>query len=100
MYVNARYLTEIERKKILIVVPSTNLVEQLFTDFRDDYGWDDAESSCTRIYSDSSDKLNAKQKRALQELKLGEEAMLKNITISLRKVFRTNQRNSLSHLLR
>lgn len=82
MYVNARYLTEVERKKILIIVPSTNLVEQLFTDFRDDYGWDDAETHCTRIYSDSSDKLNAKQKRALQELKLGEEVMLKNITIS------------------
>jgi superfamily II DNA or RNA helicase len=36
-------------QKILLVVPTTSLVEQMYKDFRD-YGWD-AESYCHRIYS-------------------------------------------------
>lgn len=82
MYINVRYLTEVERKKVLVVVPSTNLVRQLFTDFRDDYGWTNAKDHCTLIYGESEDKLTQKQHDALKELNLGEEAMLKPITIS------------------
>tara|TARA_B100000131_G_scaffold246671_1_gene239670 strand:+ start:685 stop:2145 length:1461 start_codon:yes stop_codon:yes gene_type:complete len=37
------------KQKILLVVPTTSLVEQLYKDFQD-YGWD-AESYCHRIYS-------------------------------------------------
>ena len=37
------------KQKILLVVPTTSLVEQLYKDF-EDYGWD-AESFCHRIYS-------------------------------------------------
>ena len=36
-------------KKILLVVPTTSLVEQMYKDF-EDYGWD-AESYCHKIYS-------------------------------------------------
>ena len=36
-------------KKILLVVPTTSLVEQMYKDFQD-YGWD-AENHCHRIYS-------------------------------------------------
>jgi superfamily II DNA or RNA helicase len=36
-------------KKILLVVPTTSLVEQMYKDFQD-YGWD-AESYCHKIYS-------------------------------------------------
>ncbi len=36
-------------QKILLVVPTTSLVEQMYKDF-DDYGWD-AESYCHKIYS-------------------------------------------------
>jgi len=36
-------------QKILLVVPTTSLVEQMYKDFQD-YGWD-AESYCHRIYS-------------------------------------------------
>src|SRR5574343_117419 len=82
MYIISRYLMQVEKKKILIIVPSTNLVEQLYSDYYEDYGWDDAESYCTLIHGDSKDKLTAKQKRNLEELKLGEEVMLKPITIS------------------
>lgn len=82
MYINVRYLTEVERKQVLVVVPSTNLVKQLFTDFQDDYGWEKARDSCTLIYGQSEDKLTTKQKAALKELNLGEEAILKPITIS------------------
>lgn len=82
MYIIVRYLIEVERKQVLLVVPSTNLVRQLFTDFRDDYGWENAKDYCTLIYGESEDKLTKKQHDALKELKLGEESMLKSITIS------------------
>ena len=36
-------------RKILLVVPTTSLVEQMFKDFQD-YGWD-AENHCHRIYA-------------------------------------------------
>jgi superfamily II DNA or RNA helicase len=36
-------------KKILLIVPTTSLVEQMYKDFND-YGWD-AESHCHKIYS-------------------------------------------------
>ena len=82
MCIISRYLMDIEKKKVLIVVPSTNLVEQLFTDFSEDYGWLDAKKYCTLIHGDSDDKLTTKQKLHLKELNLGEEVMLKDITIS------------------
>lgn len=82
MCIISRYLMEIEKKKILIVVPSTNLVEQLYSDFYEDYGWDGAESNCTLIHGDSRDKLTNKQKDNLKSLNLGEEVMLRPITIS------------------
>lgn len=83
LYIGVRYLTEVEKKRnVLVVVPSSALVKQLFTDFRDDYGWEKAKDHCTLIYGESDDKLSDKQKKALQELRLGEEAMLKEITIS------------------
>lgn len=82
MCIIARYLLERERKKILIIVPSTNLVEQLYSDFYNDYGWEDAKRHCTLIYADSDDKLTKVQKKRLEEANLGEEVMLKDITIS------------------
>ena len=36
-------------RKVLLVVPTTSLVEQMFKDFQD-YGWD-AENHCHRIYA-------------------------------------------------
>ena len=82
MCILARYLMNIEKKRILIVTPSSALVIQLFSDFYEDYGWEDAAKSCTLIYGESEDKLTAKQKRYLDELNLGEESMLKPIAIS------------------
>ena len=38
-----------KQKKILLVVPTTSLVEQMYKDFQD-YGWD-SESYCHKIYS-------------------------------------------------
>ena len=82
MCIISRYLLERERKKILVIVPSTNLVEQLFSDFHDDYGWEDARKYCTLIYADSDDKLTKAQKERLAAAQIGEEVMLKPITIS------------------
>lgn len=82
MMIIARYLVEREHRKVLIIVPSTNLVEQLFSDFYDDYGWDEAKNHCTLIHGTSSDKLKKKDKERLALLNIGEEAMLKDITIS------------------
>lgn len=77
-----RWLIKNERGKILVIVPSTNLVEQLFSDFSNDYGWVDAKKYCTLIHGTSEDKLTNKQKSKLSDLGLGEEVMLKDITIS------------------
>jgi len=48
IYSIVRYFAE-RNEKILLVVPTTSLVEQMFKDFRD-YGWN-AEEYCHRIYS-------------------------------------------------
>jgi len=48
IYSLVRYYTD-KNKKILLVVPTTSLVEQMYKDF-EDYGWD-AENYCHKIYS-------------------------------------------------
>ncbi len=48
IYAVVRYFAE-KGKKILLVVPTTSLVEQMFKDFKD-YGWN-AEDYCHRIYA-------------------------------------------------
>ena len=48
IYSIVRYFAE-QDKKILLVVPTTSLVEQMFKDF-EDYGWN-AEEYCHKIYS-------------------------------------------------
>ena len=48
IYALVRYYVE-KAQKILLVVPTTSLVEQMYKDFFD-YGWD-AESYCHRIYA-------------------------------------------------
>ena len=48
IYAVVRYYAE-KNKKILLVVPTTSLVEQMFKDFKD-YGWD-AENYCHKIYA-------------------------------------------------
>jgi len=48
IYSVVRYFAE-KDKKILLVVPTTSLVEQMFKDFQD-YGWN-AEDYCHKIYS-------------------------------------------------
>lgn len=82
MYILSRYLMEVEKKKILIITPSSALVVQLFSDYTEDYGWETAKSHMTLIYGESDDKLSAKQKKQLEELDLGEEVMLKDIVVS------------------
>jgi superfamily II DNA or RNA helicase len=48
IYSLVRYYAD-KNEKILLVVPTTSLVEQMYKDFQD-YGWD-AESYCHKIYS-------------------------------------------------
>ncbi len=48
IYALVRYYID-KHQKILLVVPTTSLVEQMYKDFQD-YGWDSA-SYCHRIYS-------------------------------------------------
>jgi superfamily II DNA or RNA helicase len=48
IYSLVRYYVD-KNEKILLVVPTTSLVEQMYKDFQD-YGWD-AETYCHRIYS-------------------------------------------------
>jgi superfamily II DNA or RNA helicase len=78
----ARWTVEVERRKTLIITPSSQLVEQLYGDFYDDYGWDDAADRVTLIHGTSKDKLTNSKKAKLAELGLGEEVVLRDITIS------------------
>ncbi len=48
IYTLVRYFTE-KKQQVLLVVPTTSLVEQMYKDFID-YGWD-AENHCHMIYS-------------------------------------------------
>ena len=48
IYSLVRYYTA-KKQNILIVVPTTSLVEQMYKDFQD-YGWD-VDSYCHKIYS-------------------------------------------------
>ena len=48
IYSLVRYYVD-KGQKILLVVPTTSLVEQMYKDFLD-YGWD-ADSFCHRIYA-------------------------------------------------
>jgi superfamily II DNA or RNA helicase len=82
IYGISRWLSEKENKKVLIVVPSSALVEQLYSDFKYDYGWEQIAEHCIRIHGESKDKATTKQKELLEQLNLGEEHLLKEITIS------------------
>jgi superfamily II DNA or RNA helicase len=55
IYSIVRYFTE-KQKTILLVVPTTSLVEQMYKDF-DDYGWN-AEEYCHKIYSGKEKSTN------------------------------------------
>ena len=81
-YVISRYLNEVQKKKVLIVVPSSGLVEQMYSDFKNDYGWREIDDHTTLIYMDSKDKLSKSTKIKLADLNLGEEVMLKDVVIS------------------
>ena len=82
MMVIARYLMDRENKKILVIVPNATLVEQLYRNFEMDYGWENAREFCTLIHGKSADKLPKKKIEELKRLSIGEEATLKQITIS------------------
>ena len=55
IYSVARYFTE-KDERVLLVVPTTSLVEQMYKDFID-YGWD-AETHCHKIYSGREKQTN------------------------------------------
>jgi superfamily II DNA or RNA helicase len=48
IYMIARWLLERGKKRGLLIVPTTSLVEQMYGDFKE-YGWD-VEKNCQRIY--------------------------------------------------
>jgi superfamily II DNA or RNA helicase len=78
----ARYLVEKEHRKVLVIVPSKGLVEQLYDNFYQDYGWDEAREHCTLLHGESSDRISKKKLEELRKASIGEESLLKDITIS------------------
>jgi len=50
IYILLRYFMSLSTKKILLLVPTVNLVEQLFTDFAS-YGWNEVEQHVHRQYA-------------------------------------------------
>ena len=58
IYLLVRWILEAQKDNILIIVPTTGLVEQLYGDFRD-YGYD-VDNLCHKIYS-GKDKVTKKR---------------------------------------
>jgi len=50
IYTIFRYLLERGKKKMILIVPNTSLVEQMFTDFID-YGWTEINKYVTKLYA-------------------------------------------------
>ena len=50
IYLIFRYLLARGKKKMMLIVPNTSLVEQMFTDFID-YGWTEINKHVTKLYS-------------------------------------------------
>ncbi|MEM4261311.1 MAG: DEAD/DEAH box helicase family protein [Candidatus Woesearchaeota archaeon] len=55
IYSLIRFMLATSDRKVLLVVPNINLVEQMFSDFKD-YGWNSCESYCSLIYGTSKRK--------------------------------------------
>jgi len=56
IYILARYYLELEKSKVLVIVPTTSLVEQMYNDFKH-YGYE--EQQMHRIYSGKDKKTDA-----------------------------------------
>jgi len=54
LYTILRYIMNDVDNKILIIVPTINLVNQLYSDMQD-YGWEDIHNHVSRLYGDSKD---------------------------------------------
>ena len=64
IYVLMRYLLEKTNKKCLIIVPTTSLVQQMYSDFEDYSYYDNdfiVENECHRIYSGKEKKCKPKR---------------------------------------
>lgn len=64
IYILMRYLLEKTNKKVLVIVPTTSLVQQMYSDFEDYAHYDtsfNVEEECHRIYS-GKPKMNVKQR--------------------------------------
>lgn len=64
IYILMRYLLEKTDKKVLVIVPTTSLVQQMYSDFEDYSQFDESfnvEDECHRIYS-GKPKMNVQEK--------------------------------------
>lgn len=50
IYSVTRYFHSLN-KRTLIIVPNQGLVEQFYTDFKNDIGWEEVDENCSRMYS-------------------------------------------------
>lgn len=50
IYSLTRYFHE-QNKRVMIIVPSQSLVEQLYENFQDEFGWQEIEQNCSKMYS-------------------------------------------------
>ncbi len=83
LYLMVRWLFDREKKDVLLIVPSKSLVEQMYGDFKNEYGWKDIDNHCSLVHSDvAALKLSVKKKRALEELNLTKDSLLKNVVIT------------------
>lgn len=83
IYLMTRWLLEKENEDVLIIVPSMGLVNQLYSDFQNDYGWQEINKHCSAVHSKMKEgKLTKKQKEELEKINLTEDAVLKRVVIT------------------
>lgn len=83
LYIITRYMLEKENSDVLLIVPSMGLVNQLYSDFENDYGWKEIKEFCSPLHSQIKDgKLTKKQKEQLAEINLSEDSVLKRVVIT------------------
>lgn len=82
-YIMVRWLLEKEKSDVLLIVPSMGLVNQIYSDFENDYGWKEIKEYCSPIHSQiKGNKLTKKQKEQLLEINLSEDSLLKRCVIT------------------
>jgi len=85
IYLLARYVMEKENSNVLLIVPNKALVEQMYKDFKVEYGWgDEIDEKFSKIHSDVKGKnaLTAAKKKKMEAMGIDPNTFYKENIIS------------------